>query len=172
MKPTSRQTRIAIVAVGLAALLSFANFVDGPWFVLNETESVSTGLYWLDDDVELAVGDLVWLEVPAPVAELVRERGYLPAKGKLLKRVVAREGASWCVDGDRRFVVESESHGEAFLFDTLGKPLSPIQGCSVVPPGHVLVAGDHPRSFDSRYFGAIPIQSVVGEARPLWISSH
>ena len=173
MRPTSCQLRIGIVLAGLLALLGVSTLDDtGPWFVLNETRSVPTGLYWLDRGEQVDVGDLIWFEVPPSVAELVHERGYIPPGGKLLKRIVAAEGERWCVHSDLSFVVAKARHGVAFLSDVHGKPLKPIDGCSIVPPGHVLVAGDHPRSFDSRYFGAIPIHSVIGEARPVWISSH
>jgi type IV secretory pathway protease TraF len=37
-------------------------------------------------------------------------------------------------------------------------------------PGQVwLLSGHDPRSFDSRYFGAIPTANVRGVARPLWV---
>jgi type IV secretory pathway protease TraF len=37
-----------------------------------------------------------------------------------------------------------------------------------IPPGEILVFASHPRSFDSRYFGAIPKGSVIASVRPLW----
>jgi signal peptidase I len=42
----------------------------------------------------------------------------------------------------------------------------------IVPPGHVLVLGDaRMLSKDSRVFGTVPLQDVVGRARQLWFSS-
>jgi conjugal transfer pilin signal peptidase TrbI len=40
----------------------------------------------------------------------------------------------------------------------------------VVPKGYVFVAGDHPRSFDSRYeeFGLVPIEKIYGKAMMTW----
>lgn len=45
-----------------------------------------------------------------------------------------------------------------------GKPLTPISE-KLIPPGYVFVAGDHPRSFDSRYeeFGLVPMERIWGK---------
>ncbi len=50
-----------------------------------------------------------------------------------------------------------------------GKPLTPLI-TTVVPEGYVFVAGDHPRSFDSRYeeFGLVPIDKIWGKAVLTW----
>ena len=52
---------------------------------------------------------------------------------------------------------------------TEGRPLTPISPMRI-PPGYVFVAGDHPRSFDSRYkeFGLVPIEKVWGKAVWQW----
>ena len=46
-----------------------------------------------------------------------------------------------------------------------GKPLTPISA-RLVPDGYAFVAGDHPRSFDSRYeeFGLVPLKKIWGRA--------
>jgi Type IV secretory pathway, protease TraF len=38
----------------------------------------------------------------------------------------------------------------------------------LIPKGHVFVAGTHPRSYDSRYYGPVPLAGMLGEATPLW----
>lgn len=50
-----------------------------------------------------------------------------------------------------------------------GQPLTPLTA-TIVPPGYVFVAGDHPRSFDSRYeeFGLVPIEKIWGKAVLTW----
>jgi len=50
-----------------------------------------------------------------------------------------------------------------------GDPLTPISA-SYIPEGFIFVAGDHPRSFDSRYeeFGLVPLEKVKGKAVWWW----
>jgi type IV secretory pathway protease TraF len=55
--------------------------------------------------------------------------------------------------------------------DSAGRPLRPIPtGTYNVPAGAVwLLSGHDPRSFDSRYFGAVPRANIQGIARPVWV---
>jgi signal peptidase I len=50
-----------------------------------------------------------------------------------------------------------------------GKPLTPLN-VDIIPPGYVFVAGDHVRSFDSRYeeFGLVPMAHLWGKAVLTW----
>ena len=50
-----------------------------------------------------------------------------------------------------------------------GYPLTPINH-KIVPEGYLFVAGDHPRSIDSRYeeFGLVPVEKVWGKAVLTW----
>ena len=42
-----------------------------------------------------------------------------------------------------------------------------------VPAGQVFMLGDNRNATkDSRYFGAVPLQDVVGKARQVWFSSN
>lgn len=50
-----------------------------------------------------------------------------------------------------------------------GDPLTPLRA-ERIPAGYVFVAGDHPRSFDSRYeeFGLVPLDKIWGRALFAW----
>ncbi len=50
-----------------------------------------------------------------------------------------------------------------------GEPLTPLS-MTMIPEGYVFVAGDHPKSFDSRYeeFGLVNIENIKGRAVFTW----
>ena len=51
---------------------------------------------------------------------------------------------------------------------SMGRRLSDVERDEVVPAGHLWMMGTHPRSYDSRYWGFIKYEQVVGRAIPLW----
>ena len=86
----------------------------------------------------------------------------------LLKRVVG-------VPGDRMRIDDAGLHVEGVvvaeglaLAATLGQPAEHFHRDEVIEPGQLYVAGSHPQSYDSRYFGAIASHQVIGRAHGLW----
>jgi conjugative transfer signal peptidase TraF len=59
----------------------------------------------------------------------------------------------------------------ALARDEAGRVLHPVPAGSyrVAPDEVWLLSGHDLRSFDSRYFGAVPIANVVGVGHPLWV---
>jgi type IV secretory pathway protease TraF len=51
--------------------------------------------------------------------------------------------------------------------DSRGRPLAPARFCGGLPPGAAFVATPAPFSFDTRYFGAVPLSTLI-VVRPLW----
>ncbi|TIS13749.1 MAG: S26 family signal peptidase, partial [Mesorhizobium sp.] len=50
-----------------------------------------------------------------------------------------------------------------------GRPLPWWNGCRALGDNEVFLLGsDKNRSFDSRYFGPVPTQNVIGRLVPLW----
>ena len=51
--------------------------------------------------------------------------------------------------------------------DGAGRPLLHETGFSIVPPGSVWLVVERPDSFDSRYFGKVPMDYIKGTAAPV-----
>jgi signal peptidase I len=96
-------------------------------------------------------GDIVVLDVPTAGPEL------------LIKRVIGLPGETIASQGGQ-VTVDGEPLDETYVFNPGGRDI-PEQ---VVPPLHVFVMGDNRQfSNDSRNFGPVPIDSVIGRA---WFS--
>lgn len=82
-------------------------------------------------------------------------------KMPLLKRVVAASGDRVVVD-----VAGVSVNGERLLFSSPkrfardGSPLPSAEGVHILGSGEVWVAGEHPDSFDSRYFGPVSVTNA------------
>jgi signal peptidase I len=96
-------------------------------------------------------GDIVVIDLPEAGPEL------------LIKRVIALPGETLSSRGGRVFI-DGQSLVEPYVFNSGGRDV-PEQ---VVPPLHVFVMGDNRQfSNDSRSFGPVPIDDIIGRA---WFS--
>lgn len=123
-------------------------------------------------------GELALVCLPSDIESLGRARSYLSAgscrsgSSPVLKQVVALPGDEVEVRQDF-FAVNGRMLDRSELrdVDSLGRPLAHVPlGHRKVPDGQAWVLGIHrERSWDSRYFGAIPIESIIGRVEPLFI---
>jgi conjugative transfer signal peptidase TraF len=133
------------------------------------------GLY-LETAATLERGSTVLLCLPDRIAQVGRSRGYLPAGGcpdgssPVVKQVLALPGDVVELQEQFLAVNQREVVGSRIQdSDTLGRPLDHAPfGPWPVRDGELWVIGlNRERSWDSRYFGPIPLASVIGSARPL-----
>jgi conjugative transfer signal peptidase TraF len=150
------------------ALLSTAGIKHDPLLVWNASASVPIGLYAVRPIGDLAVTDLVVARPPEPLASWLAERGYLPKGAPLIKRVAGLHGQKICREG-LSVTVDGIVMTEARECDHASRPLPQWRGCFVLRPGEIfLLNWDEPASLDGRYFGAFPIEGLIGRATPLW----
>jgi conjugative transfer signal peptidase TraF len=154
----------AIVSAAFA-ILAVAGFV-GRHCVWNLSSSLPRGLYALDHAGPPTRGSTVSFSAPPAAAALIAERAYLPTGASLLKVVVGLPGDAVCVTAGA-FSVGGRVIGAVASGDSRGRPLAPFEFCGVVPPGVAFVATSAPLSFDSRYFGPVPLSSLT-VAVPVW----
>lgn len=167
-----RAGRLLASAVAVAMTLFAAGYIGG--LRINTTPSEPIGLWRI---VLLPrppqVGDLVFACPPdAGRAREARARGYLRTGlckggfGPLIKTVIATPGQT--VEVTTHLHVDGAPIADSAVLDRDGKgrPLAAFRG-GVIPPGEVFLHSPFPASWDSRYFGPVPIEGILGLARPV-----
>ncbi|EMR0619021.1 S26 family signal peptidase [Pseudomonas aeruginosa] len=167
-------------ACGLAAL-AWASFVQPlPRLIYNPSDSVAVGWYRVDPlhhrpgslPRPSSVGSIVLTTLPPEAAALAAQRGYLPARVPLLKRVGAVAPQQVCVF-DALVWIDGVPVAAVRPADRLGRPLPSWPQCRQLRPGELfLLSVTNPASFDSRYFGPVSASAVIGVARPIWLEAR
>ncbi|MBL0923448.1 MAG: S26 family signal peptidase [Sphingomonadaceae bacterium] len=163
------KARIALLAGSIAFAALATLFVPvSHYMVWNASPSIPTGLYAIRGKASLHVGERVAIEPPPVLHHLMQERGYLPARLPLLKRLAAVSGQRVC-----RFAhgitIDGKLVGIARARDRAGRPLPVWFGCRRIKPGELFVMNPAaPSSFDGRYFGVLSLRTVIGRATPVW----
>jgi len=168
----SRRKIIAVTFAASGAVLLSMSSKPRPWLVWNATASTPIGLYRVDRTDTFAVGDLVIAIPPEPIASFLADRGFLPRGVPLIKRVLALSRQTVCRSG-LVITVGGFAMGTARDHDRRGRPLPDWQGCRTIESDKVfLMNRDEPASLDGRYFGALPVSSIVGRATPFLASNE
>ncbi|HIE4015876.1 TPA: S26 family signal peptidase [Pseudomonas aeruginosa] len=182
--PRSRlRARIVVAtlaAIGFAAL-AWASFVSPlPLLTYNPSDSVAVGWYRIDPfdprtaslPRPLSVDSIVLVPLPTRAAMLAAQRGYLPTRVPLLKRVGAVAPQHVCiVAGQVR--IDGVPAAAVLPADRMGRALPSLQLCRRLEPGELfLLSVTNPASFDSRYFGPVSASAVIGVAHPVWLESR
>lgn len=170
-----RARTFGIVAISTAAAIAAA-FGAGHAIGLrvNFTESAPVGLWRVHPVDTVARGELVEVCPPSlPIVTVMADRGYLdpgdcPAGVlTLLKPVAAASGDTVSIRNGHP--VEVNGHA---LPDTEPMPAIPgwPDGTYTVDEGHIWLLSTYSAgSFDSRYFGPVPVANVRGRAAPVLV---
>lgn len=165
-------TRPAWILAALSALaaLGASSFArPTPRWIWNASASVPEGLYRLQPAATVHVGDLVAAAPPEPLASFLAARRYLPRDALLLKQVAALPGQDICRAG-LTVRIDGARAGEALPRDRRGRRLPDWQGCRTLAHGEVFLMNHAiSDSLDGRYFGALPAESLLGRAAPIWL---
>lgn len=171
-------------ACGLAAL-AWASFAHPlPRLTYNPSDSVAIGWYRVDPldhrtsssprplPPSLHVGSIVLVPLPAEAAALATQRGYLPPRIPLLKRVGAVAPQEVCIVGGS-VRINGVPSAAVLAADRWGRPLPSWQQCRRLRLGELfLLSVTNPASFDSRYFGPVSASAVIGVAHPIWLETR
>ena len=183
MKRALRYLLNSLIALGVLILALMACF---PLFNLhlNTSDSLPRGIYrQIRDGADgIRRGDIVRFCLSGEAASLTKSRGYVdtpfPDTGcelylrPLMKPVVALPGDVVAIDGGGVSVNgERIANSRRMAEDGLHRAMPEPAATGVVADGTVwVISGHHPFSWDSRYYGAIPLANVRGIVRPfiLW----
>jgi conjugal transfer pilin signal peptidase TrbI len=140
------RTRILIV-MGIVAAVAFIQ----PRVTVPLMQSVKYHAF-LSKDGTPEKGDYVNVQVQNRIIDL--DKAVV-----ITKRVACVAGEKLEYRADEHFC-DGQSLGRVLVRTGKGLPLQGFQWDGVVPPNKVFLSGDHPRSFDSRYFGFVDIASL------------
>ncbi len=138
-----------------------------PRLIYNKSESAPVGWYALDPNGAVVRDVKVAAFAPAKARKLAHNRHYLPQHIPLIKTVWAVAGEKIC---STKGVVSAPNRPDihAHLQDGLGREMPNWHGCITLEKHEVfLVSIDVQTSFDSRYFGPVPLDNVLGTVRYL-----
>lgn len=165
--------RLAVlVPTGMAALLLLCLWAWIAGYRCNPTPSLPLGLYRLAAGTPQR-GEPAALCLSGPFVKLAAERGYLKPGAcpsglrPLLKRVAGLPGDLVQVGPDGICITPPGAPAACLwpdsrikTVDRHGRPVSSVLSSGVIPPGFALLLGEHSGSFDSRYFGLVPLDSL------------
>lgn len=181
MKKLKRLTRWAVNTLLVICLILLAAHLCLPLFGLycNFSDSQPLGLYRQisDDPATIRRGDLVRICLDGEAADLTAARGYVEMMWldtscrhqlrPLLKTVAG-------LPGDRIHIDAEGVHVNGVLIansrplaqDGSQRPMPRQPADSTIADGMLWLAAPNPYSWDSRYYGAVPLTGVRGIVRP------
>jgi len=162
---------IAGVSVLVLCLLAYAACAR-----INNTKSISVGLYWMTRDPVEKGAYVIFCPPQADVFNEAKKRGYIGAGfcpggyGYMMKRVLAAKNDVITInDAGVRVNGDLLPLSKPIKADKAGRPLSRFQTDRfVLGSSDLLLMGDvSAKSFDGRYFGTIDRSQIKGVIRPV-----
>lgn len=164
----SRYLILGLSVLALAAIGSSGAIGKARRFAYNPTSSAPLGWYRIVTPDHLQVNDVVLVRLPFEAARLADQRHYLRFGVPILKRIGALSPQSVCIDNNR-VLIDQTLVARTLQRDGAGRLLDPWAQCRSLNSDELfLLSTTHPASFDSRYFGPVSRQLVIGRAIPIW----
>ena len=166
---TQRLGWITGLTIGAGLLMLCCRSPRHPMVIYNPSESAPRGWYAVRATTVVSDRRYVLVRLPPTVQQLAAQRGYLPMGVPLVKNVAASVGDEVC-ERDGLVQIDGVAVAVALPRDGAGREMVAWSGCRRLGDGEVfLVSTTSSASFDSRYYGPMERDAVIGEAIPLWI---
>lgn len=150
----------------LVGLKTLGALIPNP-FVMNLSASMPKGVYRIMPVRGIGRGMLVLFVLPEDIKLPLRGRDWFREDLPLIKPVAALPGDIVCTRGTVK--VNGKRQGKVYKSDYLGRRLTSRRGCITVSAKSFVPLSTHSkRSFDGRYFGEVPQDSILGEAVPVF----
>lgn len=167
--------KFIIGGVITAAIISTTGqivFPPKPVLLYNPSYSAQVGWYKLTTHEPPIFGSQVAAYPPEWARKLADERGYLPYDYPLIKTVWAVEGDEVCYH-KTSVSVPKRADIAVQLRDALGRDMPALSDCHVLKSGqYMLLSPDVQSGFDSRYFGPVGLENIVGQVEYLGNSKN
>ena len=136
-------------------------------FYVNVSASLPYGLYKIEKNPSWQKGAIVAFFLPEKV-NFMKSRNWLSLTVPLLKPVVALEGDHCCIQNEE-IKINGQKYGDIAKVDTDGLNLPQISFCRDLAEDEIWVGSNRIKnSFDSRYFGTIPKNTILAIIKP-WL---
>lgn len=152
-KTTSSKLWWAIFAIGVLCFIATTE-ITGQIFFINRTESMPRGIYLKQAQATLKLGDIVVFY-------------FDEFKGDLVKHVAAMAPSEFCIDEDAVLWIDGSPVALINIEKYPSKKPNQSQ-CQRLMADEILVIGEHPDSYDSRYFGPIKLKQIIAQVELLW----
>ena len=169
-RPTTQRFGLIMgLTIGAGLLMLCCRSPRHPMVIYNPSESAPRGWYAVRATTVVSDRRYVLVRLPPAVQQLAAQRGYLPMGVPLVKNVAASVGDEVC-ERDGLVQIDGVAVAVALPRDGAGREMVAWSGCRRLGDGEVfLVSTTSSASFDSRYYGPMERDAVIGEAIPLWI---
>ena len=152
--------------LGASAAFLLAAWLVGPHIVIQLTPSMPRGVYWMTRGADITTGAIVVFKPPLSARKLIEERRWWNMSGvnySLMKYIVAKNEDHVKVTDEAVFI-NGSFFGAVKHVDSEGLPLAPCKFDRVLSEDEYFVASTYHNSFDSRYFGTIKREDIIGIA--------
>ena len=150
---------ITLAVIGTSGQMLFP---PKPVLFYNPSYSAKVGWYKLQANEPIIAGSQVAAYAPDWARKLADERGYLPYDYPLIKMVWAVQGDEVCYI-NQSVRVPKQPVIAILGQDVLGRDMPQKSGCLVLKTGqYLLISPDVQTGFDSRYFGPVGSDNILG----------